>query len=441
MSDTPGWASPGSSDSDEPDRGDSPSSQPDIPNPARPADDTGAEAPAGTGTPTDAGAQAGAGTSTWSRQQPPPAGGPVPPGAGWGSPSPGPPYGWGVPQGGQQPARWGPPPAAKPGVIPLRPLSVGDILEGALATVRGHWRIMLGVTLAIGLVTNAVDVVLKGLLQGAPSNLQAMVRNPATTPHDLADAYAHELGSSAVSVPVTLLGMLFATALLTVVVSSAVLGRPTTAAGVWRDARPQLLRLTGLMLLLLLVEVGILGVGIAPGVLVAEAGSIGGGLALISLGGLAATGVLIWLSVRWSLAFPALMLERQGVLAAMRRSTKLVHGAWGRVFGIRLIAGFLALIVALMVQMPLGYLAPYAEGHNLSDIMSGHATLGWTGLVIIGVGGALGAMITYPFTSAVTALLYMDQRIRREALDVELGRAAGLPGYGDAVSVPGPVAP
>ena len=40
--------------------------------------------------------------------------------------------GWGWQQGWQQPM------AAKPGVIPLRPLGVGDILDGAVTTMRGE---------------------------------------------------------------------------------------------------------------------------------------------------------------------------------------------------------------------------------------------------------------------------------------------------------------
>ena len=43
-------------------------------------------------------------------------------------------------------------------------------------------------------------------------------------------------------------------------------------------------------------------------------------------------------------------------------------------------------------------------------------------------------MITFPITAGVTVLLYIDQRIRREALDLELARAAGVPGFTDAVS-------
>jgi hypothetical protein len=63
--------------------------------------------------------------------QPPTGWGPAPPG--WGPPpQPGPApaygsYGWG-----------GPPPAPKPGVAPLRPLGVGDILEATLSILRRY---------------------------------------------------------------------------------------------------------------------------------------------------------------------------------------------------------------------------------------------------------------------------------------------------------------
>src|SRR5436189_5109997 len=64
-------------------------------------------------------------------QAPPGAG--VPPGTGYGQPGYGqreygqPGAGYGAPPGG-----WAPPPQApKPGVIPLRPLAVGEILDGA----------------------------------------------------------------------------------------------------------------------------------------------------------------------------------------------------------------------------------------------------------------------------------------------------------------------
>ena len=36
----------------------------------------------------------------------------------------------------------------------------------------------------------------------------------------------------------------------------------------------------------------------------------------------------------------------------------------------------------------------------------------------------MGSVVAYPFLASVTALLYVDLRMRREGLDVELHRAA-----------------
>ncbi len=57
-------------------------------------------------------------------------------------------------------------------------------------------------------------------------------------------------------------------------------------------------------------------------------------------------------------------------------------------------------------------------------------------LVAMAIGGVLSSTVTLPFTATIGVLLYVDQRIRREALDIELARAAGLPeqgggGWGD----------
>src|SRR5438105_9108332 len=117
MNNSPGWASPGSAPSDEPDRGTQ-----EQPDPQTAPDEPAAEQP----TPPN-----------WSKQQPPagewssPAGIPAQGGArsrAGAIPHQG---GWHGPQGDGGPVwggGWSPvPPAAKPGVIPLRPLGVGEI--------------------------------------------------------------------------------------------------------------------------------------------------------------------------------------------------------------------------------------------------------------------------------------------------------------------------
>ena len=50
-------------------------------------------------------------------------------------------------------------------------------------------------------------------------------------------------------------------------------------------------------------------------------------------------------------------------------------------------------------------------------------------LVLVAIGGAIGQIITAPFSAGVVVLLYTDRRIRAEAFDLVLQTgAAGGPG-------------
>ncbi|GBP99678.1 hypothetical protein SSP531S_10740 [Streptomyces spongiicola] len=401
MNDNPGWASPGSSPSD--DRG------------------TGTPGPAGTpDTP-----------SKWSKEQPPAGRWAPPTGHGGGVPPQAGGPGWG---GGPQQGGWGRPPAAKPGVIPLRPLGVGEILDGAVSTLRAHWRTVLGITVTVSVITQILDVLVQRYLVPQPSGL-----DPNATPEEVLDQLGEQLNTTLVgTAPVTaiaLIATLFTTALLTVVISRSVLGREVTLSDAWREARPRLPQLLGLTLLLPLIAGAVLVVGMLPGLLL---GSTGGAV-LAVLGGIAGMVVAVWLMIRFALASPALMLERQGVIQSMRRSAKLVRGAWWRVFGILLLTMLLIFIVSLIIAIPFGLIALAVDGGGLSGMFSGATPgFGWPFLIITGIGAVIASSITYPISAGVTVLLYVDQRIRREALDLELARAAGVGGHG---AVPDDAAP
>ncbi|MEU1048257.1 glycerophosphoryl diester phosphodiesterase membrane domain-containing protein [Streptomyces sp. NPDC005897] len=463
MNDTPGWASPGSAPSDGHEPGASgpaePADRPAGPDqPAPPADRPGAE-------PTSPGTK-------WSKEQPPPgqwsaptgpadqgqAPPPPPPGPGWGAPPPGPPGGgyggyggpgghggqrgghggYGAPggPGGGWGGGWGgPPPAAKPGVIPLRPLGVGEILDGAVSTMRTYWRTVLGISLTVAIFTEVIVVLLQGLVLDDTSS--EVLNDPDATLSELGDALADTTINSGVIFLISLIGTVLATALLTTVTSRAVLGRPVTTGEAWRDARPQVLRLFGLIVLLLLIVAGLLTAGMTPGLLVTATAGGEAGVALTALGFLAGGVVAIWLMVRFSLASPALMLEKQGIKKAMGRSVKLVRGSWWRVFGIQLLATVIANVVASIIVIPFAFLAAALGGDGVGGFLEGTGDLGWTFLIVSGIGSVIGSMITFPITAGVTVLLYIDQRIRREALDLELARAAGTRGSGATGAVPG----
>ncbi|MFG3079161.1 glycerophosphoryl diester phosphodiesterase membrane domain-containing protein [Streptomyces parvulus] len=449
MNDTPGWASPGSAPSDGREPGASgpaePADRPAGPDqPAPPADQPGAD-PTGPGT-------------KWSKEQPPPGQWsapsgpsvpgqtppPPPPGPGWGAPPPGPPGGYGGQGGGYGapggPGGWGggwggPPPAAKPGVIPLRPLGVGEILDGAVSTMRTYWRTVLGISLTVAVFTEIIVVLLQGLVLDNSST--EALNDPDASLSELGDALTETSINSGAVFLISLIGTVLATALLTTVTSRAVLGRPVTAGEAWRDARPQVLKLFGLIVLLLLIVAGIVLAGMAPGLLVTATAGGGAGVALTVLGFLAAGVVAVWLMVRFSLASPALMLEKQGIKKALSRSVKLVRGSWWRVFGIQLLATIIANVVASIIVIPFAFLAAAVGGDGVSGFLEGTGDVGWTFLVVSGIGSVIGSMITFPITAGVAVLLYIDQRIRREALDLELARAAGTQGTGAPGAVPG----
>ena len=467
MNDTPGWASPGSAPSDGQQPGASGPAEPaepaDRPGTTSPAEHPGAEQPGGDQPGPD---PQGPG-SQWSKEQPPPgqwsaptgptapgqAPPPPPPGpAGWGTPPPAGPEGYGGPGGygppGGQPGHggwgggygppggypgyggWGgPPPAAKPGVIPLRPLGVGEILDGAVSTMRTHWRTVLGISMAVAVVTEIIVILLQGLVLNDTAGSEAL-NDPSATLDELTRAMGDAMLSSSVVFVISLVGTVTATALLTTVTSRAVLGKSVTTGEAWRDARPQVLKLLGLILLLLLITVGVVVAGALPGILLAVSGQTTGGITLAVLGSLGAGVVALWLGIRFSLASPALMLEKQGIAKSMSRSAKLVRGSWWRIFGIQLLATFIANIVAAIVVLPFTFLAAALSGDGIGGFLNGTGDLGWTFLIISGTGSVIGSMITFPITAGVAVLLYVDQRIRREALDLELSRAAGVQGYG-----------
>ncbi|MFE3151797.1 glycerophosphoryl diester phosphodiesterase membrane domain-containing protein [Streptomyces sp. NPDC059218] len=395
MNDTPGWASPGSAPSEGQGAG--------VPRPSEPVDGNG---PAG----------------NWSPAQPP-AGQWSPPGTPGSGPGAPPPAGWG---GGPQGPGWGRAPfAAKPGVIPLRPLGVGEILDGAVSTMRAHWRTVLGITLAVSVVAQIASILVERYLLPAPPRIDPNATGSEAL-RQATDSAQSTLFSSLPSLLITMIATLITTSVLTVVISRSVLGRPVTLSDAWAEARPRLPQLLGLTLLLALISAAVLAVGLLPGVLIGS--TAGAGLAL--LGFMAAFCVVIWLMVRFCLASPALMLERQSITVSMRRSAKLVRGAWWRTFGILALTGLLTLVVAVIVTIPFGVIAVIVDGDGIgSALTDGSTSFGWPFLIVSGIGEVIISTITYPLSAGVMALLYIDQRIRREALDLELARAAGLPGY------------
>jgi hypothetical protein len=124
---------------------------------------------------------------------------------------------------------------------------------------------------------------------------------------------------------------------------------------------------------------------------------------------LSAAGILsVWLFIRVLSAGPAIVLEGIGPIAALRRSLRLVGGRTWRVLASRLLVAFLTLIPSLAVSGMVTSVLTSAGGKNPSF------TFVW-----FAIGGAVAGAIVTPIASIFTVLLYLDLRVRKEALTAE----------------------
>jgi hypothetical protein len=362
----------------------------------------------------------------WAPQQPPPYVPPgqqpyVPPGQQPPYVAPGPPQGgWGPPPGAFRP----PPPPPKPGIIALRPLGVGEILDGAISAIRGYPRMMLGLSAVVAAITQVLIVPVTWLLLRDTGDQAFSFDQPATsTPEEDVTFAASAITATGVQVVVTLVASLVLTGILTVAVRRAVLGQSISARDAWAQARPRLPALLGVTGLVLLIVLGLAVLALAPGVILALAGAPTAAIAIAFILGVPAfVAVAAYLYTAFALAPPAIVLERQGVVASLRRSRSLVRGAWWRTFGILLLVNLIAQVLAGILGVPftvLTLLVAWVTGDGLNV----YAILP---LLVTALGTIVASAVTWPFTAVSTALIYVDRRMRREALDLELARAAGL---------------
>lgn len=308
-----------------------------------------------------------------------------------------------TPGGPAQP--WPQQPVPEPGVIPLRPLGLIDIYTGAFRTIRRNLAATIGVSLAVAVISvlpivpalvRIGDVYSRMLsLSGRNTDPDQLRAELDSLTDSLFDPFTWALlGAGSL---LSLAAGVVLSAFLTAVVGKAVLGRPVTFGGVWAEIRGLLLRLLGVLLSVLIISLLPLAVLGGIGLLVHPVAAV--------LGALVGYPLFFWLYIQLLFAAPALILERSTIGRALHRSRELVRGSWWRIFGITLLTGMLAALAGVPLQL---------------SVLLGHPVA-----VVIGAAVAIaGAAIAQPFIAAVTALLYIDQRIRREGLADTLARSA-----------------
>lgn len=291
-----------------------------------------------------------------------------------GYPPGGPPPGW-IPAAPQLQVKAG---DARTGPLPMHPMTVSDVLDGAFKLFRANARTILLIVFAIILPVQVLSSFL--LRDQFSTGILNVLRDPT-----LAEAAAEDNGSGgqlAISAFTTLLGLLvtpFVTGAVSRVVGASYLGREITPGQALRAALRRFPALLGAFVLVHLVEAV--------------------GLVLCILPAIAA-------SAMYTLVAPAIVVEEIGPVKAMRRSWRLVRPRFWGVLGISLLAGVIANVLGQVLGTAPIIVALFFGG-----------AFAW---LLVAVGGLLSSMVSTPFVAIAATLLYFDARIRHEGFDLQM---------------------
>lgn len=307
--------------------------------------------------------------------------------------------------------------AHKPGAMPLRPLGLGDIYDAAFKIIRFNPRATVGSAVLVAAVAMLVPVVLTAALTWTVG-----ITYDASDPsNDDAAGVVATYGALALGGFLQSIGLVFVTGMIAHVAAAAAIGKRLSLGEAWAATAGKRWRLVGLALLLAVALLVLVGGYVVAWVLVVV---LGDALVIVLWAVLSVPAFVALLWFGWIrlyyLPVPALMLEDVGVLAAIGRGYRLTARQFWRTFGI-------ALLTVMIGQVAGGLLAlPFTIGGQVGVLtVSDDRTL----LVLIisqALGTVVSAAFTTPFTSAVTSLQYLDQRMRKEAYDVDLMGQAGV---------------
>ena len=116
-----------------------------------------------------------------------------------------------------------------------------------------------------------------------------------------------------------------------------------------------------------------------------------------------------YLYLRWCLAVPASLVENSGVGSSLGRSFSLARGSVFRLFLIYLLYVVIAFGISIVFAIPAQIVAVMLMGKHFLLAM----TIQQTGAFIAGV-------LSAPIAPIAVSLVYFDQRVRKEAFDLQL---------------------
>lgn len=300
------------------------------------------------------------------------------------SPPPPPPSSDGGPAGGGD--LWG---GERAGIIPLHPMSLGDVLDTAFKLFRA--------TAAAAALTVAIVYGPLSLLTSLPGATLSFT--------DPTDPFAGMSGSALALAGFAMLVTTLVGPLVTAAVTVIAVQRERGGEMSWQDAyRVAVGRFGTILLATLLLFVATLAAVIVialPAVAIGAA-NVGVGVLVglvLLLPTLAAIIVLFYLIV------PVILLEDVTATEAVRRSFALLRRRFWPTVGTVVVAGILIGIIGAVVSI----------AFSAVSVIAGPAAF-----LLQALGSTASSLVTVPLTANVALLIYLDARIRHEGLDIEV---------------------
>jgi hypothetical protein len=146
---------------------------------------------------------------------------------------------------------------------------------------------------------------------------------------------------------------------------------------------------------------------------------------LIFLFAAAILGVMIWLTLSYAMGMAACVVERKTAWTSLLRSWHLSPGARGRIFVTQLLVAALAFGIGMALAIPVLILVAVLPSMGISVA---HSSAAFVVMEIVRVAlDFISQVLLAPVFMIATVLFYFDQRIRREAYDIEwMMQQAGL---------------
>jgi hypothetical protein len=259
--------------------------------------------------------------------------------------------------------------------VDLRPMTLGEVLDRTFTLYREHFPLFAGITALPYLVTLFFKFALLLLEQG---------KIPATSPNLQPGMVGAVFGGALVSLLLLYLMIGVAQSATVAAVSDLYLGRTTSVAEAYGQAKGIILTVFGVMILGYLATVVGMIFLIIPG---------------------------IYLACRLAVSVPVAIVEKDSAVASMERSMELTKGFAGQMFLLLLLVGFVSWAVAMVLQAPVMFYA-------FTSMMAKHQVPLWVSIYSY-LAEYASQVVVGPIGTISASLMYYNLRVRKEGFDIQ----------------------